>query len=179
VRTFKIPLLLGNMIGIGGLVLAAYLILVADLTAEVILSFFLYVVACACLVFFPHGLSHYVVGRLAGIRFTYYSVGKSAVRKLRLPFVSATASKVPVLTLRTDQGTLFSVSPQRRAAMFAAGAAASMLLPFISFVASLKRLPVEFSGVLFLICLTNAMFDIYYSPKAGDIARAKAAAGKA
>lgn len=174
----KIPLLLGNVVEILGLVFAVYLIVMASIATQVILRFLLYLVSCACLVFFPHGLSHYVVGRFVGIRFRYYYLGKSAVRKLKLPLVSNVASKVPILTLKIDQGTLLSASPQRRVATLAAGAIASMLLPFISFVASLGRLPVEFSAALFLICVLNLLFDMFYSPKAGDIARAKAAAGK-
>ena len=57
--------------------------------------------------------------------------------------------------------------------MFKAGAVASMLLPFLAACASFGHLTSVLSVVLVLIVAANLSFDLYYSPKAGDFARAK------
>jgi hypothetical protein len=55
--------------------------------------------------------------------------------------------------------------------MFASGATASMLLPFIVFAVSVGRLPAILAGVLLVLSVANLVFDLYYSPKAGDLSR--------
>ncbi len=55
--------------------------------------------------------------------------------------------------------------------MFASGAAVSMILPFLVAVVSLRHLPLDLSLVLFVVSVSNLGFDLYYSPKAGDLSR--------
>ena len=121
--------------------------------------------------FFPHGLSHYLVGSLVGIRFRYYFLGRSGIRKLKLPLARLIASRVPVLVLKVDWDSLQSVSPGKRAVMFASGALASVILPFFAAVASLRHLPVSMSMLLFIISVASVLFELYYSPRAGDLSR--------
>jgi hypothetical protein len=165
--------MLGNTVEILGIAFALYLILIAPDFPGVLLRFLIYVVAWGCLVFFPHCLTHFIVGRVVGVRFRYYFLGNSAVTKLKLRFLSTIASRLPVLTLKVDQVSLRSVSRGGRVAMFASGAAASMILPFLAAVASLHRVPLMLSLILLLLSAGNITFDLYYSPKAGDISRAR------
>lgn len=171
----RIPLLVGNIVEVGGILFALYLISFASGVPD-ILKLLVYLVAWFCLLFFPHGLAHYIVGRLVGIRFQYYYLGRSSVYKLKLPFAHAIASRSVVLTLKVDQRSLRSVGPGSRAVMFSSGAVASMILPFFAAAASLGRLPMNLSLILVLLSIANFAFDLYYSPKAGDFSRAKSAA---
>lgn len=172
----RIPIAVGNLVEITGILFALYLIVVTAEVALVLLKLILYLVAWACLLFFPHSLTHYAVGRLAGVKFRYYSFGKSSVYKLRIPFLSMIASRSPVLTLKVDRGSLQLVGRGGRLAMFSSGAVASMVLPFFVAFASFRDLPTEFSVFLLLLSAANLLFDSYYSPKAGDISRAISAA---
>lgn len=165
--------MLGNTVEIVGTFFALYLIFIAPDLSNTPLRFLLYLVAWGCLEFFPHGLAHFIVGRMVGVRFSYYFLGKSAATKLKLPFVSWIAKRLPVLTLKVHRVSLRSVSRGGRAVMFASGAAASMILPFIAAVASLGRLPILFSAILLLVSAANLAFDLYFSPKVGDLSRAK------
>lgn len=170
-----IPLALGTVIELFGIASAAVLLVAAPAVTSPLLAFIAYFLALVCLVFFPHCLAHYAVGRLAGIRFDYYYLTKSGVRKLRIPLAGRIGQKIPVLALKVDPFSLRSVSRDRRVAMFSAGAIASMVLPFISVAASFEYLPTSFTLILFLFALANFAFDLYYSPKAGDLAKAKSA----
>ena len=169
----RIPLLLGNLIEVAGVLFGISLIALVPAAPTIPLAFLLYLIAWFCLLFFPHGLTHYLVGVVVGLRFRHYSFGKSSVSKLRMRFLSVFASKLVVLTLRVDHASLRSVSPLRRSIMFSSGAVASMVLPFFAAAASIGHLPSALSALLLLISAANFAFDLYYSPKAGDISRAK------
>jgi hypothetical protein len=170
--TTRIPIAVGNLVEIAGILFALYLIVMAPEVTIVPLKLILYLAAWGCLLFFPHSLTHYAVGRLVGVRFRYYSFGKSSVYKLKIPFLSMIASMSPVLTLKVDRESLQSVCRGGRIAMFTSGAVASMVFPFFVAFASFRDLPIMFSIFLLLLSAANMLFDFYFSPKAGDISRA-------
>ena len=99
-------MILGNGIEVLGIAVGVYLLVAASNINAVPLRFLVYLISWVCLVFFPHCLAHFVVGRLAGIRFTHYALGKSSITKLRLPVISAVSSMIPLLTLKIDRGSL-------------------------------------------------------------------------
>ena len=154
-----------------GITVGICLLVAASGIHAIPLRFFVYLISWACLVFFPHCLAHFVVGRLVGVRFTCYVLGKSSITKLRLPVISSVSSAIPLLTLKIDHGSLRSVSPGARTVMFASGAAVSMILPFLPVVISIGRLPIIWVIGLFLISIANICLDLYYSPIAGDLSR--------
>lgn len=171
----RIPLLVGNIVEVAGVLFGLYLISFALGVPNIPLKFLIYLVAWFCLLFFPHSLTHYIVGTLVGIKFQYYCLGRSSVYKLKLPFARAIASRSVILTLKVDQRSLRSASRGGRAVMFSSGAVVSMILPFFAAVASLGRLQMNLSAFLLSLSIANLAFDLYYSPKAGDISRAKSA----
>jgi uncharacterized membrane protein YjgN (DUF898 family) len=168
----KIPIVVGNLVEVIGILFAMYLIQIVPQVTLLPLKLILYLVAWGCMEFFPHSLSHYVVGSFVGVRFRYYSVGRSSAYKLAMPLLRTAASKLPVLTLKVDRASLQSAGRGGRIAMFSSGAVASMLFPFAVAYASLRDLPFMLTGLLFFFSAANFMFDLYFSPKVGDIARA-------
>jgi hypothetical protein len=114
---------------------------------------------------------------MLGIRFQHYFLGRSAIRKLKLPLVSGLMEKVPVFVLKVDRSSLRGVSPRRRRWMYASGAMASMGLPWIIVPSSFSLGP-YWVGVFFLmLVLGNELFTLYFSPKTGDLYRAKSVKG--
>jgi hypothetical protein len=154
-----------------GLVAAFFLAAAANDADNLLLKFLFYLLTWGCLIFFSHCLAHFVAGSLVGVRFTHYEIGRSSITKLQLPVISSLASAMPLLTLKIDHRSLNSVSRGARAVMFASGAAASTVLPFIVVVASLEKLPIAMSLILLIFSVANALMELYYSPKAGDISR--------
>ena len=65
-----------------------------------------------CLWFFSHDLAHHVIGRIVGVGFRYYFLGRSSITKLNLPIVSNVLRMFPVLGLKIDKSSLKSVSEQ-------------------------------------------------------------------
>ena len=98
----RIPIMVGNLVEVAGILFAVCLILITPEIASLPLKFTMYLVAWVCFLFFPHSLTHYLVGTFVGVRFRYYSFGKSSVYKLRIPFLSMIVLRSPVFTLRID-----------------------------------------------------------------------------
>jgi hypothetical protein len=47
-----------------------------------------------------------------------------------------------------------------------------MMLPFLAAASSFDHLPSTLSFILILVATSNALFDLYHSPRAGDLSRA-------
>jgi hypothetical protein len=129
-------------------------------------------VAWLCFWFFSHDLAHHIVGRIVGVRFRYYFLGRSSITKLSLPIASNLLKVVPVLGLKVDRSSLKSVSPNRARAMYASGALFSMFLPWVVIPTGyMVSLPV---GILVtLLTVGNDVFTLYFSPQAGDLHHAR------
>ena len=124
--------------------------------------------------FFSHDLAHHITGQLLGIRFQYYYLGKSAIRKLNLPIIPQLMNRVPVLVLKVDPESLKHAKPRSRRAMFSSGAIVSMILPWLIIPASFSL--GQILGLLFLALVAgNDLFTLYFSPKTGDLYRARMA----
>jgi hypothetical protein len=127
--------------------------------------------------FFTHDLTHHLIGKITRIKFEYYFFGRSAIRKLNLPLVSGLMEKVPVFVLKINQDSLHASSPKARRWMYASGAIASMALPWI-IVPSSFMFGSYWVGVLFAVLVFgNVLFTLYFSPKTGDLYRAKMVKG--
>ena len=126
-----------------------------------------------CLWFFSHDLAHHLVGKIFGIRFSYYYIGRSSITKLRIPVISEVLAKIPVLGIKIDSTSLAEVAPSRRGLMHASGAVSSMILPWIV-VSTVYRLEPFWVGALFtLLTIGNMIFTFYFSSRVGDLYRAR------
>lgn len=155
----------GVLFGLAALLVTSRL---RSLSLEIVLS----LVAWVSLWFFSHDLAHHLVGRIVGVHFRYYFIGRSAVTRLKLPIVSALLRKVPILGLKIDQSTLRSVSVEKVQVMYASGAIASMVLPWLVVVVAFESDPLL--GIAFaILSLGNALFTVYFSNRVGDLYRAR------
>lgn len=169
----RVSILVGTIFEMIGLAIALTFLFVALHVQNLLLAFFLCLISMAMLVFFPHCLAHYIVGRLVGVRFEYYRIGRSGIAKLNIPVVSSAANKLPVLTLKANRASLARLNSTRIWAMFSAGALASMILPYVAIAESVGRLPLFLTEFLILVATLNLLFDLFYSPRSGDLSRAR------
>ena len=125
-----------------------------------------------CLWFFSHDLAHHIVGRIVGISFRYYFLGRSAITKLNLPIVSSLLTVVPVLGLKIDKSGLNSISQNKVRAMYASGAVSSMLLPWVV-VPTGYAISLPAGILLTILTIANDVFTLYFSPRVGDLHHAR------
>jgi VIT1/CCC1 family predicted Fe2+/Mn2+ transporter len=133
-----------------------------------VLSFF-------CLWYFPHTLAHYLVGKMVGIRFRHFFLGKSAIMRLHWP-VNRVLKYFPVLGISIEKLNYREVLKKKKVMMLWSGPIVSMILPFLVpvtlFVLGHKTL----TAIFVVIALANLLFTTYFSPKVGCISKAKKAA---
>jgi hypothetical protein len=121
-----------------------------------------------------HSLSHFVVGRLVGIRFTDF-------------FFAIPPPPLP--GLKTDYATYVRASPAARAWMHASGAIATKLAPFVALALTpAAGAPGWSVAILLALGVFQIATDVLFSTKASDwkkvrrelaVARAKRASGGA
>ncbi|MDK1018508.1 MAG: hypothetical protein QGD89_03790 [Actinomycetota bacterium] len=104
-----------------------------------------------------HGLGHLVVGRVAGIRFTAWFVGRGR----------------PQPGVKTDYATYLRTSPRSRAWMHASGAIVTKTIPFLVLPAALAMasIPGWVPVVLILLGIVQIITDIAWSTKSSDWAK--------
>ncbi len=116
---FHVPVGLGNaillvVVAVGGL--AVWVAVASSLADPTVAGLALLVAAGAWAIGF-HSPTHWLVGRLVGIRFTDYFLG---------------GKPIPYPGLKTDYATYLRADPMRRVWMHASGAIATKLAPFLA-----------------------------------------------
>lgn len=121
-----------------------------------------------------HCPAHYLVGRALGIRFSGIGVGRSTMANALPGSLKRIGSLLIVFTLRVDPGSRKTVSRVRLRAMFLAGVSASLA------DAVVLALVVTLAGyyaaalVMWIFALAYLVSDVAFSPRAGDLMRARA-----
>jgi hypothetical protein len=172
----RLSLAQGASLCVFGLLVGIALLIVAPRIRLFPVNALLVLVAWLFLWFFSHDLAHHVVGRIVGVTFRYYFLGRSAIIKLGLAVVSSAMRLVPVLGLKIDKPSLNSISPNRVRAMYASGAVSSMFLPWLAIPAGYAiNLPL---GILLtILTLANDAFTLYFSVQVGDLHHARMVRG--
>src|SRR6266571_1526234 len=106
----KLTLAEGGGLSIIGLSAGVVSWLLASLETALLVRLLLLLFAWFTLWFFSHDLAHHIVGELVGIKFRYYYLGRSAIRKLKMPLIPGLMSRIPVLVLKIHQDSLLRVS---------------------------------------------------------------------
>ena len=171
----KFTLAQGAGISILGLAAGTISLALASIKTMLLFRVILLLFAWFTLWFFSHDLAHHITGQLVGIKFRYYYLGKSAIRKLNLPIIPQLMNRIPVLVLKVDRESLKHATARSRRTMYASGAIVSMILPWLIIPESFSLGPTL--GLLFLaLVIGNDVFTLYFSPKTGDLYRARKAA---
>jgi len=84
--------------------------------------------------------------------------------------------KIPVLVLKVDQGSMAQASVRARRPMHASGAIISMSLPWL-IVPEGFGLGLVWGLFFTALVLGNDLFTLYFSPKTGDLYRARTVKG--
>ena len=125
--------------------------------------------------FLVHCPAHYLVGSALGIRFTSIRLGRTTLAKVLPQNLSRVTKLIPILTLSTDKTSLFGVSRHRRAYMYASGTVASAGSALIIATGASQVEPLTYGLLAWILALAYLAFDIVFSPKSGDLMRARMA----
>ncbi len=174
----RLSIMVGNAMQISGIV-AACLALAAGRSARSTTGAVVAMVAGWVLLYFCcHAIAHWVVGRILGIRFAFYTVGGTGnpggwPAGLRWLF-----EHLPFLGVQTEKNSMQKASPVTRAIMWSAGVTSSTVVPTAGALWA-WRLGVPWGKLFFLVALFWAVGTLAsnWTSRAGDFSKARRALG--
>jgi hypothetical protein len=174
----RLSIVAGNTLQIAG-ILAAWFALRASRSAHsTTMAVVTMVLAWVLLYFSTHAIAHWLVGRAAGIRFLYYTVGGTGNPEGWPPGIRWIFERFPFLGVQTEKLSMQNASPGRKALMWSAGVTSSAILPTLGAFWA-WRSGVPWSGWFFLFALGWAFGTLAsnWTSRTGDYSKARRALG--
>ena len=136
--------------------------------------FYLFYIAAAQLLatYLIHCPAHYFVGRAFGIRFTRIGLGKTTLARALPSQLGRIAGLIPILTLSIDKASFAGLPKSRISAMYMSGVVASSASA-IALAGAVTGGPFWTAVAAWLVALGYLLFDIVFSPRSGDVMRAR------
>ena len=174
----RLSITIGNILQIAG-ILAACLALSASRSAgSTSMAVMTMVLAWVLLYFSSHAIAHWLVGRLVGIRFLFYTVGGTGNPHGWPPGLRWIFERLPFFGVQTEKLSMQSASRGARALMWSAGVTSSALIPTLSAFWA-WRSGVPWSRPFFLFALFWALGTLAsnWTSRTGDYSKARRALG--
>jgi hypothetical protein len=172
----RLSITAGNILQGAGILVAFASLRVSQLSESDAISIYAMFLSWILLYFFSHAIAHWLVGRVLGIRFLYYTIGGTANPEgwpggLRWIF-----EHLPFLGVQTEKLTMQASTPAVRALMWSAGVTSSAAIPTLSAWIA-WRSGVRWSGWFFLFALFWALGTVAsnWTSKTGDYSKARRA----
>lgn len=142
------------------------------------LPFALYVLVAQLLAtYLIHCPAHYLVGAAVGIRFRNIHLGRTTLARVLPARLAVLARLFPILTLSTERASLAKASKQKAASMYASGMVASVSSAIVIAAAATLREPFPYAALAWVVAIGYLLFDLAFSPRSGDMMKARAALG--
>ncbi len=174
----RLSIVAGNSVQLGGM-LAAYFALRASRAAPSrTMAVIAMLLGWLLLYFFSHAIAHWIVGRLVGIRFLFYTVGGTGNPEGWPPGLRWIFEHLPFLGVQTEKLSMQSASPRARAIMWSAGVTASAIMPTLGVVwAWLGGVPGSRLFLVFAVFWALGTLASNWTSRTGDYSKARRALG--
>ena len=148
------PVWVGNLVLVAGVVAGVGAVVVAVRTDSPTIAGVALIAAAGIWSFAVHGLAHWVVGQIVGIRFLAYFLG---------------GPPPPRPGLKSDYSTYLRASPSGRAWMHASGAIATKIAPFVALALyPLTEAPAWAAWSVLALGILQIVTDVLLSTKSSD-----------
>ena len=125
----RLSILAGNTLQIAGLAAAIAALALARSTPSKSAAVIAMLAAWLLLYFFCHGIAHWAVGRILGIRFAFYTVGGTGNPEGYPAGMRWVFEHLPFFGVQTDKASMQEASPRAKAIMWSAGVTSSAVVP--------------------------------------------------
>jgi hypothetical protein len=172
----RLSILAGNTLQIAGLAAASVALALARSDQSKTAAFVTMLVAWTLLYFFCHGIAHWTVGRILGIRFAFYTVGGTEHPEgypigLRWVF-----EHLPFFGVQTEKASMQNASPMAKAIMWSAGVTSSAVVPTLStFYAWKAGIPGSKPFLIFAVFWAIGTLASNWRSSTGDYSKARRA----
>jgi hypothetical protein len=172
----RLSILAGNVLQIAGVAAAGLALAVARTGQSKEIAFGAVVLAWVLLYFFCHGIAHWSVGRLVGIRFAFYTVGGTGNPEAYPPGLRWVFEHLPFFGVQTEKASMQTASPRAKAIMWCAGVTSSALVPTL---AALCAWQASVAGskpfLIFAVIWAIATLASNWTSRTGDFSKARRA----
>ena len=172
----RLSIVAGNAVQIAGVAAACILLALGIAARPKPAPTIAMLLAWALLYFCCHGIAHWAVGRLLGIRFAFYTVGGTEHPEgypagLRWVFVH-----LPFLGVKTEKASMQKTSPRAKAIMWSAGVTSSAVVPTLSaFCAWRAGIPGSMPFLIFAVFWAIGTLASNWRSRTGDYSKARRA----
>ena len=136
------------------------------------------IAAWLLLYFFCHGIAHWAVGRVVGIRFAFYTVGGTGNPEGYPVGLRWLFEHLPFFGVQTDKGSMQQASPLAKAIMWSAGVTSSAVVPtLIALYAWKVGNPGSKPFLIFAVIWAIATLASNWTSRSGDYSKARRALG--
>ena len=174
----RFSIMVGNVMQISGIVGACLALAAARSVHSTTSAVVAMVVGWVLLYFCCHAIAHWVVGRILGIRFAFYTVGGTGNPEGWPAGLRWLFEHLPFFGVQTEKASMQKASPIARATMWCAGVTSSAVVPALGALWA-WRSGVPWSKLFFplaLLCSIGTLASNWTS-RSGDYSKARRALG--
>src|ERR1700686_2503519 len=125
----RLSILAGNTLQIAALAAACAALALARSAPSKPAAIIAIIAAWTLLYFFCHGIAHWAIGRILGIRFAFYTVGGTGNPEGYPAGMRWLFEHLPFFGVQTEKASMQEASPMAKAIMWSAGGTSSAVVP--------------------------------------------------
>jgi hypothetical protein len=173
----RLSIAAGNTVQIAGLVVACAALALACTPSEpAAIAAGMMIAAWLLLYFFCHGIAHWAIGRLLGIRFAFYTVGGTGNPEGYPAGMRWVFEHLPFFGVQTEKASMQKASPMSKAIMWSAGVTSSAVVPTLSAVCAWNaRVPGSKLFLIFAVFWAIGTLSSNWRSQTGDYSKARRA----
>jgi len=172
----RVSIISGNTAQIAGLAAACAALALAQSTNSKPAAIVAMIAAWTLLYFFCHGIAHWAVGRIHGIRFAFYTVGGTDHPEGYPSGIRRVFEHLPFFGVRTEKASMQKASPMAKAIMWSAGVTSSAVVPTLgAFCALRASVPGSKPFLIFAVFWAIGTLASNWRSRTGDYSKARRA----
>ena len=173
----RLSIAVGNIFQIAGIAAAfAALALARSYLRHPIFAAMMMVAAWLLVYFLCHGIAHWAVGRLLGIRFAFYTIGGTGNPKGYPAGMRWVFEHLPFFGVQTVKASMQNASASAKAIMWSAGVTSSAVFPtLIAACAWTAGIPASKPFLVFAVFWAIGALSSNWRSESGDYAKARRA----
>jgi hypothetical protein len=169
----RVSILAGNALQLTGIA-AAYLALAAARSAHTKAAAIVAMVSAWVLL--CHGIAHWAVGRLLGVRFAFYTIGGTGNPEAYPAGLRWAFEHLPFFGVQTDKASMQKAGPMAKAIMWSAGVTSSALVPTLGVICAWRSgVPGSKLFLIFAVIWAIATLASNWTSRTGDYSKARRA----
>jgi hypothetical protein len=177
----RLSILAGNTIQMAGLVAAGLVLALARSihSKPAAIAAVMMIAAWILLYFCCHGIAHWAVGRILGIRFAFYTIGGTGNPAGYPAGLRWLFQHLPFFGVQTEKSSMQKASSTAKAIMWSAGVTSSAVVPTLSALyARSAGIPGSTTFLIFAILWAIGTLSSNWRSQTGDFAKARRALSK-